>query len=245
MFGADGLGFWMILSFVEDELLVAEVSHLLDVAGEALEARRRDFGRNVIDPFAAMFEMAGFGLDHDSWVRNELMRQAQKTLQNQVGEFHQRILGSVKGWENMNTGAVIDLLSEEQKVVAEVKNKYNTLSGGKRSDQYENLEKLVMQKASRYHGFTSYFVTIIPSKAERFDRPFTPSDKETGARVAENELIREIDGASFYERVTGEADALGQLFGVLPEVIEGVAGGRVSVADRAALGAYFRLAFGG
>lgn len=46
----------------------------------SLEAKRRDFGENVIDPFAAMFEMAGFDLEHDSWVRNELMRQAQKTL---------------------------------------------------------------------------------------------------------------------------------------------------------------------
>lgn len=235
----------MSVKFLDDALLVAEVSHLLDVAAEALEAKRRDFGENVIDPFAAMFEMAGFGLDHDSWVRNELMRQAQKTLQNQVGEFHQRILGSVKGWENMNTGVVIDLASEENKVIAEVKNKYNTLSGGKRSDQYENLEKLVMQKASRYHAYTSYFVTIIPRNAERFDRPFTPSDKETGSRVQENELIREIDGASFYELVTGERDALAQLFRVIPDVIEGIAGTKTEVSDRAALGAYFRLAFGG
>ncbi|MDP4646175.1 MAG: hypothetical protein NWR03_06360 [Akkermansiaceae bacterium] len=54
----------MLVKFLDDALLVAEVSHLLDVAAEALEAKRRDFGENVIDPFAAMFEMAGFTLDN-------------------------------------------------------------------------------------------------------------------------------------------------------------------------------------
>ena len=234
----------MMLKFLDDATLVAEVSHLLTVAEEAMESQRREFGKNVIDPFAAMFEMAGFGLDHAGWVRTELMRQAQKSLQNHVGQFHQDILGSVKGWENMNTGSVVDLVSHERKVIAEVKNKYNTLSGGKRSDQYSNLEKLVMQKASRYHGYTSYFVTVIPKSPERFDRPFTPSEKETGANLPENPLIREIDGARFYEIVTGEKDALAQLFKAIIGVISGVSGKETDPGDKGALMAYFQTAFG-
>lgn len=234
----------MLLDFLDDATLVAEVSHLLTVAEEAIESQRKEFAKNVIDPFAAMFEMSGFGLDHAAWVRVELMRQAQKTLLNHIGGFHQNILGAVKGWENMKTGSVVDVVSHEHKVIAEVKNKHNTLSGGKRSDQYENLEKLVMQKASRYHGYTAYFVTIIPKSPERFDRPFTPSEKETGARVQENPLIRETDGSSFYHLVTGEKDALAELFKALPGVISGISGKATDPADRAALTAYFQTAFG-
>ena len=234
----------MLVEFLDDAKLVAEVSHLLTVAEEAIENQRKEFGKNVIDPFAAMFEMAGFGLDHAGWVHVELMRQAQKTLLNHIGGFHQNILGAVKGWENMKTGAVVDVVSEKHKVIAEVKNKHNTLSGGKRSDQYGNLEKLVMQKASRYHGFTAYFVTIIPKSPERFDRPFTPSEKETGARVQENPLIREIDGSSFYELVTGRKDALAELFTALPGINSGINGKASDPADRAALAAYFQNAFG-
>lgn len=175
----------MLAKFLDDATLVAEVSHPLTVAEEAAEAQRMEFGKNVIgknviDPFAAMFEMVGFGLDHAGWVNGQLMRQAQETLLNHIGGFHQNILGAVEGWRNMNTGSVVDLVSEVHKVIAEVKTKHNTLSGGKRSDQYVNLEKLVMQKASRYHGYISYFVTIIPRSPERFDRPFTPSERETG-----------------------------------------------------------------
>ena len=233
----------MLTTFLTDAALVAEVSHLLNTAEEALESRKAEMDRNVIDPFAALFEMAGFGLDQESWVRTELMRQAQKTLQNQVGNFHQNILGSIKGWENLQTGSVVDLVSHPQKIIAEVKNKHNTLSGGKRSDLYHNLEKLVMQKASRFRGYTAYLVTIVPKDPEGFDEPFTPSDKETGSRCPENPLIREIDGASFYNLASGEKDALSQLFQVLPEVVKKIAGKGITNASRVALGAYFRAAF--
>ncbi len=233
----------MLTTFLTDAALVAEVSHLLTTAEEALESRKAEMDRNVIDPFAALFEMAGFGLDHEDWVRTELMRQAQKTLQNQVGNFHQNILGSIGGWENLQTGSVVDLVSHPQKIIAEVKNKHNTLSGGKRSDLYHNLEKLVMQKASRFRGYTAYLVTIVPKDPEGFDEPFTPSDKETGSRCPENPLIREIDGASFYNLASGQKDALSQLFQVLPEVVKKISGKGITNASRVALGAYFRAAF--
>ncbi len=234
----------MLTTFLPDAALVAEVSHLLNTAEEALREKQLEMDRNVLDPFAAMFEMAGFGLDHDSWVRGELMRQAQKALQNQVGDFHQSILGSMRDWENLNTGSVVDLVSHPRKIIAEVKNKHNTLSGGKRSDLYHNLEKLVMQKASRYRGYTSYLVTVIPKEPARFDLPFTPSDKETGARCPENPLIREIDGASFYDLASGEKDTLSRLFQILPEIIRGVSGENISADGKAALSAYFSMAFG-
>ena len=124
-----------------------------------------------------------------------------------------------------------------------MKNKHNTLSGGKRSDLYQNPQKLVMQKASRFRGYTAYLVTIVPKEPEALDEPFTPSDKETGSRCPENPLIREIDGASFYNLASGEKDALSQLFQVLPAVVEKISGKGISNASRVALGAYFRAAF--
>jgi hypothetical protein len=47
---------------------------------------------------------------------------------------------------------VVDILSEEKKVIGEIKNKYNTISGGKLAELYSSLEKLVMPKASVYKG---------------------------------------------------------------------------------------------
>lgn len=95
-------------------------------------------------------------------------------------------------------------MSEENKIIAEIKNKYNTVSGGKLSDLYHTLDKLVMPKTSIYKGYTAYYVTIIPKSKTRHNKPFTPPDKATGERCPENERIRVIDGASFYDLVTGE-----------------------------------------
>lgn len=99
--------------------------------------------------------MSGFGIDYDTWLKSETTRQAQKTLQNHIGDFHQNILGYSKGWTNMKVGNVIDLASEENKAIAEIKNKYNTISGGKLSDLYNSLDKLVSPKSSIYKGYTA------------------------------------------------------------------------------------------
>lgn len=210
----------MALEWIDDDKLIEAVSFLMKKAKEAKESASKNFDKNVIDPFAALFEISGFDLDFPTWHKSEKTRQAQKTLQNHVGDFHQTVIGSVTGWNNMGVGNVIDIVSDSKKVIAEIKNKYNTISGGKLADLYTSLENLVMPKSSVYKDYIAYYVAIIPKNPERYDKVFTPSNKETGSKCSSNELIREIDGASFYSLVTGEHDALRGLFQYLPELIE-------------------------
>lgn len=237
------------LDFVSDSALQQEVRYVLEKGQEAKALATRKFGRNVIDPFAAAFEIASFDIDYKTWHTSETARQAQKTLQNHVGAFHQKLLGHVEGWEDKGTGEDVDLLCESRKIIAEVKNKYSTVSGGKLSSVYHELEDLVMPKASRYKDYTAYFVTIIPRKPTRFDEPFRPSDRGTGSRHQDNPLVRIIDGASFYAMVTGKNDALSQLYKALPSVIEDVfndmcVDGCITEQDKGALQGFFSSAFG-
>jgi hypothetical protein len=44
------------------------------------------------------------GIPLSSWVRQEKVRQSQKTLQNCIGNFHQSIIASFDGWEDLGTG---------------------------------------------------------------------------------------------------------------------------------------------
>jgi hypothetical protein len=232
-----------LLSWIDDSKLKLAVGHLLNTAKNAQIKSEKKFGKNVIDPFSAIFEIAGFEIDYATWVNSETTRQAQKTLQNQIGEFHQIILGSVKGWDNLKTGKVIDVVCKEKRVVAEIKNKYNTVSFGEQAKLYYALEKLVMPKASIYKGYTSYFVSVIPKKRNRYDSPFTPSDKERGDKCPLNDKIREIDGASFYSLVTDETNALANLFGILPKVIEECSEGKYQLKDLDKLKRFYDLAF--
>jgi Eco47II restriction endonuclease len=97
------------LSFIADTELESAVQHLLTVAHKAKGSVIQDIHRNVVDPFSILFQLSGFGISSDVWLTSEMTRQAEKTLQNHVGAFHQNILGAVSGWNNLRTGNIIDL----------------------------------------------------------------------------------------------------------------------------------------
>jgi hypothetical protein len=60
--------------------------------------------------------------------------------------------------------------------------------------------------------------------------------------VPTNKLIRQIDGASFYELVTGRPNALKELFDTLPDVIADITG--TDKLDRKRLMWLFEKAYG-
>ena len=230
------------VSFVPDEQFRSIVLDILNVGRAAKDQSKAKFGRNVIDPFATLFEMGAFNLDFDSWHDSEIARQAQKTLSNQIGLFHQKLLGSISGWKDLGVGNGIDLVNDNRKIIAEVKNKHNTLKGSNKVDLYHELLSLVMPNGQQYKGYTAFYVEIIPKKAERFNSVFIPSDKKTSSRCHPNELIRQIDGYSFYALVTGVDNALEQVFNALPNVIKDCASS-LTLVDANKANQYFRTAF--
>ncbi len=231
------------LKWISDKGIEGAVYALLEIASGAKKNATKSFNKNVIDPFSAMFEIAGFEFDHNTWLASETARQAQKTLNTHIGSFHQTILGQCKGWENLGVGNVIDLVCEDKKIIAEIKNKHNTVTKGQLAGLYYSLNDLVSRKTSIYKGYTAYYVTIIPKTGKRFDKEFTPSDKERGEKCEASSSIREIDGASFYSIVTGDENALENLFDALPGLIEKCSAGKYKIKDKDKLKAFFNLAF--
>jgi len=231
-----------LLSWISDADLNNAVTNLITATQTAKTNAFASLSKNVMDPFSAIFQMSGFSMTYDEWLKSEEARQSQKTMQNFVGQFHQNILGSCIGWVNLNTGNNVDLVNTSSKIIAEVKNKHNTISGGDLSDLYYRLDKLVMPNASAYKGFTAYHVGIIPKTITPFNIPFTPSDKSTSTKCSTNQLIRTIDGASFYHIVTGAPNALKDLFAALPKVMSNF--NQQNMADIAKLQALFKLAYG-
>lgn len=205
------------LSFIQEAHFEKAVLTVLEAARTAKDkADSAKFGLNVIDPFGVLFEIAGFGLDIDTWLENERKRQAQKTLQNAIGSFHQVLIGHLPGWENAGVAGIVDAVNSSKKLVAEIKNKHNTVKGDNLKTVYDALHDAVMPKGSRYKGYTAYYVEILPKGAKRYDIPFTPSDNKTGMKRPENMAIKKIDGYSFYALATGQEDALQKVFKQLP-----------------------------
>lgn len=209
------------LTWIEDEALKTCVREVLTKGLAGISKAEKSFYRNGVDPFSALFDATCQNVTLEQWLNFERKRQAQKTLQNALGNFHQKLLAKVGDWEIPALG-FIDLVSEKSKMVAEVKNKHNTVKKSDLKAVYDELQSAVLHKTSKYHGYTSYYVTVIPASKKRFNKAFTPSDNETKTVRQPNKLILEIDGYSFYSLVTGKPDALKQLYEVLPFVIKDV-----------------------
>lgn len=204
------------VDFIDDDKLYAELKAVLTIAQTATDAAEGALYSNVIDPFSAVLDSMRQGITLTEWLEQEKARQIQKTMQNALGNFHQKILGSVPGWKDLGVGSVVDIENEEQKIIAEVKNKFNTTKGNHKKEIYNDLLSLI---TSSREGYTGYYVEVIPKSKVPYDKPFTPSDNVASARKPSNEKIRVIDGSSFYALATGVPDALAKLYAALPHVI--------------------------
>lgn len=177
------------------------------------ESNKTDLRRNTIDIFSQALECTILDISKEEWEARELTRQTQKTLQNKVGELHQKILGSLDGIQDLGTGEIVDLKGPN--FIAEVKNKYNTTKGNHKVAIYDDLEQCL---SSADENTIGYYVEILPPNGKSYDKPFTPSDNKTSSRRPQNDKIRQIDGKTFYEKVTGNPNALEEFYKMLPEI---------------------------
>lgn len=206
------------LKFISDKDLCAAVNKVIIVINSAENDAEKKLHKNVIDPFSALFHGVTHSISCKEWLELEKARQIQKTMQNAIGDFHQDILGSVHNWQNLGVGGGLDIINEKMKIIAEVKNKFNTTKGNHKVEIYDAIKSKL--KMDEYNNYTGYFVEIIPQGKKKYDKPFVPTDnKKNGKRRPSNNKIRVIDGVSFYTMATGREKALQELFEVLPKVI--------------------------
>jgi len=202
------------------------VTDLVHKARRSVYEADTDLYKNKVDPFSALIDSMLQGIPLSNWIKQEKVRQSQKTLQNCIGNFHQEIIASFADWNNLCTGNIVDVTNSEKKIVAEVKNKFNTTKGNHKIQIYRDIEAILTKP--EYRGFTGYYVEVIPSGRGAktiYDKQFTPPDNtKSGQRAVARDDIRVIDGRSFYKMVTGEEDALVQLYKSLPQMIRDALG---------------------
>lgn len=217
------------LTFIKDVDLFQLVQKVVDALTTATKMVGKNPYKNVLDPFSAIFEAIFFRIDMRDWMKKEQIRQVQKSFQNSVGEFHQAVLGKIHGWEDLKIGQVADVANHELRIVAEIKNKYNTTKGSDRVRIYDGLAALLGKP--EYRGYTAYYVEIIPRQSKRVNIPFAPSDNTTKTRRVANDVIRQVDGATFYSIATGRKHALKELYEALPLIIAQCCGSAMQYAD--------------
>ncbi len=188
------------LSWITDENLSTALNEFRESAGNAVtEARTRQV-RNVIDPFRSLLIASALDVSTASeLVAVQDMDSSQRGLSNALGTFHEKVLGRVVGWENHDAG--YDLENASSRLLAEVKNKHNTMNASNRLQVEAELDTAVRQKGA---GWTGYLVIIVPRRPNRYQK-----------RLKTSRPVHEVDGATFYALATGSPNAIHDLFDVV------------------------------
>lgn len=140
-----------------------------------------NFDSNIVDPFAAAFEASVFGHEtEDSWRKSEIHRQKQKALMNHLGQIQQSIIGCLPGWTSYEAGSdepdVVGVRGG-QRIIAEVKNKHNTMNANSAGETYDKLVGFLQRE--KYQGFVGVVVQVIgPARYEHW-RHFAPGVNRT------------------------------------------------------------------
>lgn len=206
------------LSWLRDEDLKAAVQKLVDSVRDSMQKSSVDLGRNVLDPFSILFNLALISGNIETWEKSELIRQQEKSLSNALGLFHQYIIAHVDGWKDPANEQSFDLYSEKKRIIVEMKNKYNTLNATGKVKVFNALFDAVTMKSSSFYKYKAYLVQIIPNKGAVGTSLFKVRDNNRNLELSHNDIYV-IDGQSFYELATGHKNALLELLNVVPKVL--------------------------
>lgn len=193
------------VNFVSDEHFRKCVKHVCDGYNEIVHDEPW-LHRYGLDIFKIMFDMGTKKLTYDQWRSTEELRRDDKTISNKMGEFHQKLLGGVEGWIDLETGNEWDLKKEDNSIIIELKNKENTLSGS----GVPALERRMDNYIEKFPNVICYWAYVISINGKSEEKEWRSPQK------------RKITGSKIYELITGDSDALKKMWKKLPTVIEDV-----------------------
>ena len=204
------------LSFMSDEHL----EKCIDILFNKYEKTKRkftekEFYKNQVDPIKLLFDTSFFGTTEEQKILEEIQRKIDKTISNAIGEFHEDLIGGIKGYKKHPVGKGFDITDENcEKLFADIKNKHNTVTGTHLCNLYIKLEGYI---EGTKEG-KSYWVQII-SSGSSFEEPWVYENKDK-TKVYKNPNVYKVSADKFYEILTGNPNAFSELCEVLPHAIE-------------------------
>lgn len=196
------------VEFVSDEHFLKAV-HYVQVATQ-IESEKfsesysiKEFSRSAVDPFKMLFDSYDIRETTEAWVKAEIERQLDKTLNNKIGEFHQILLGGTSGWQDLGVGhdSQVDLAKEDNSIFIELKNKHNTMN----SSSAEKCGDKLMAALAINPNAKAYWGYIVPKSRNSGESNWSyKKDKKT---ISHPNLYKAW-GSKVYEIVTGDAKNL-------------------------------------
>ncbi len=216
------------LSFISEENFRNHVLATIQKYGEKLEpfdlAR---FNKNLVDPIKLIFDKTVYRNSWEVTISNEIFRQRDKSNNNDIGYFHQRIFqyiqncqvpanGEHGGWDVIFTpdnDIEVTPGSFARTIYIEMKNKHNTMNSASAARTFIKMQNQILHDDSG----ACFLVEAIAKQSQNIKWETTIDNRKVG-----HKLIRRVSLDQFYALVTGQEDSFHQVCMILPSVIEDV-----------------------
>ncbi len=212
------------LSFISEEDFKNHVKKTIENYGEKLKSYDlKRFNSNIVDPVKLIFDKTVYRYTWEEIIKNEIFRQRDKSNNNDIGYFHQRIFQYMKGcvvpnagWDvifSKDDGVEVAECGKVKTVYVEMKNKHNTMNSASSAKTYMKMQGQLLSDDDS----ACFLVEAIAKKSQNI--AWTVS--LDGAKQ-KHRRIRRVSMDEFYKTVTGEDNAFYKMCMALPSVIEEV-----------------------
>jgi translation elongation factor EF-G len=198
------------VDFVSDEHLLNCVANLHKAYLKAKNnITKKSFYSNKVDTIKLTFDAKFNAIDEETLIQSEILRQIDKSINNSIGTFHEQVLGGISGFEMGNLSG-FDIKATDDTLFADIKNKHNTMN----SSSSESLFQKLARYADTYKKANCYWVQILAKSS--FNEKWT---SEINGKEYSHSRVFKISGDQFYALLSGQKDALFQLYKALPTAI--------------------------
>lgn len=201
------------LNFISEENFESHVRATIEKYGDKLESFDiARFNKNIVDPIKLIFDKTVYGATWEETISNEIFRQRDKSNNNDIGYFHQRIFsfidkcrvpenGKEGGWDviyDNPEGITLPDGSVVHKVYVEMKNKHNTMNSASGGKTFIKMQSQILDD----DDCACFLVEAIAKSSQNIKWEPKVDGKKVG-----HKLIRRVSLDQFYALVTGQEDA--------------------------------------
>ena len=216
------------LKFISKENFYKHIQDTIEKYGEKLESYDlKKFNKNIIDPIKLIFDKTVYSSSWNEIINSEIFRQRDKSNNNDIGYFHQRIFqyidnckvpenGEDGGWDVIyedKDGITLPEGTTVHKIYVEMKNKHNTMNSSSASKTFIKMQNQLLND----DDCACFLVEAIAQHSQNIKWETTVDKQKVS-----HKLIRRVSMDQFWSLVTGEEDAFYKICMLLPEVIKEV-----------------------
>lgn len=212
------------LPFISKENFKKHVQETILKYGEKLESfDLKRFNSNIIDPIKLIFDKSVYKTSWEEIVNNEIFRQRDKSNNNDIGYFHQKMFSYFEGCEVPQAGWDViyrnpdGIVMPEGDIVhtvyIEMKNKHNTMNSASSAKTYIKMQSQLLDDDD--------CACLLVEAIAKHSQNVKWTTKVDGKNV-QHRRIRRVSMDQFYAIVTGDENAFYKMCMALPEVINSV-----------------------